>query len=642
MNTNLCDVIKMSEEFLVHNNSTEVKDHLLSLYSIRLASLVDAYLSNRTEENKIQMQSLFHQALSLRNHGSSSGHLAILAIGAFLAIVKGDRTIASKILRSIREAIDHAGWSALGQILGQFQRICQAFPHDQDLKEILGLLTVKYGEGLASQALQDFDSDKINTAIETLERGLCSIPQELSRRTIESRFRLATLFTNQGNLGKSLEWAQKAIQCQEQVASKQELAKEQIRFFQTRSATLTNIGQLVNEMEFFHKGRLIGDIPNYRSVLLAPYHHVVNKSILSYWRDHSLAITSKSLCDRLSSLGEKLELDTFYYKLPDGKLDFQWRGMISLQKRWDTEKRGPLLHLKRIHRNRGEVALKELGVPENAWWVALHVRDMSQGKFGKSVLSKPTSNRDADIFTYQRAIKAITDRGGWVIRLGDQSMKKMVEMERFIDYPHTKARAPWLDIYIAGAARFFMGTASGMCGVPMNFGVPLLMTNTAPTMSLPVGKQDRFVIKLLRERATGRYLSFSELFSPPYDLCYNVAIYEKNGIEIVHNTDDELEHAAIEMMSDLSAPPDLNVEATDARRFNQIIESCQPCSIQSRISSYFLNKHRELIDSPRPVSSLRNTSVVSSLEIGAGSIAKETLPKGVVPENTLKPLQLLD
>ena len=59
-----------------------------------------------------------------------------------------------------------------------------------------------------------------------------------------------------------------------------------------------------------------------------------------------------------------------------------------------------------------------MGVPEDAWFAVCHVREggfKGEEKF-----------RDADITTYFEAFNEIVKRGGWVIRMGDNTMAPFV------------------------------------------------------------------------------------------------------------------------------------------------------------------------------------------------------------------------
>ena len=63
--------------------------------------------------------------------------------------------------------------------------------------------------------------------------------------------------------------------------------------------------------------------------------------------------------------------------------------------------------------------MSALGVPDGAWYVGLHVRE---GGYHAEDTGDKSRHRNAQIEDYFPAIKAVTDRGGYVIRLGDSGV----------------------------------------------------------------------------------------------------------------------------------------------------------------------------------------------------------------------------
>jgi hypothetical protein len=108
--------------------------------------------------------------------------------------------------------------------------------------------------------------------------------------------------------------------------------------------------------------------------------------------------------------------ETFF---PDGEGLPYSHAAAKIQNRWEAENRPPLA----VRREETDAALRvlrrRLGIPEDAWYVCLHVREPSfHGRWNKVW----EQARDADIRTYGAAIKTIVERGGYVIRMGDPSM----------------------------------------------------------------------------------------------------------------------------------------------------------------------------------------------------------------------------
>ena len=70
--------------------------------------------------------------------------------------------------------------------------------------------------------------------------------------------------------------------------------------------------------------------------------------------------------------------------------------------------------------------------------------------------------RNCNISNYIGAIKEITRRGGWVVRMGDPTMTKLPILERVIDYPFTLSRSAVMDLYLLKECSFFIGTSTGI------------------------------------------------------------------------------------------------------------------------------------------------------------------------------------
>lgn len=148
----------------------------------------------------------------------------------------------------------------------------------------------------------------------------------------------------------------------------------------------------------------------------------------------------------------------------------------------------------------------QMGVPLSAWFVCLHVKD-----YGERV------GRNSSLENYIDAIKAITDAGGWVVRLGDSSMRQLPPMERVIDYGFTRFKSEVMDIYLISQCEFLFGHNSGPSEVAALFGKPLVLVNKPDWLiSSPLRKGDLSIFKHVFSRSRGRFLSVKELLEEPF------------------------------------------------------------------------------------------------------------------------------
>jgi len=134
---------------------------------------------------------------------------------------------------------------------------------------------------------------------------------------------------------------------------------------------MPRLGHLASEVDAFLKEKALGRFPDRRWFLLAPDGQVANPCLLDYWRDYIDVISSPWKCLFLSAMSHRrlMVVDTAkYVYAPSGAAAY-----YTVQTSWDD--RPPLLQLKPEHRVRGRKALHELGVPPDAWFVAVHVRE---------------------------------------------------------------------------------------------------------------------------------------------------------------------------------------------------------------------------------------------------------------------------
>jgi putative glycosyltransferase (TIGR04372 family) len=156
---------------------------------------------------------------------------------------------------------------------------------------------------------------------------------------------------------------------------------------------------------------------------------------------------------------------------------------------------------------------------------------------------------NANIEDYLPAIKEITRRGGWVIRIGDPAMKPLPLMRNVLDYCHSKIRADWMDVFLAARCRFFLGTSSGPCYIPQSYGVPCVLTNWWPPAQRPWHPDDIFVPKLLRRIATGEILSLEKSLEEPFGYCNSIDyLSEAHGVVVQDSDPEDIHLAVVEML----------------------------------------------------------------------------------------------
>jgi putative glycosyltransferase (TIGR04372 family) len=275
--------------------------------------------------------------------------------------------------------------------------------------------------------------------------------------------------------------------------------------------------------------------------------------------------------------------------MENGRLD-EWLGIAARgYARWDKEKRPPLINIPEKDVERGRAALRSAGLPEEAWWVALHARD---GGFHREKDRGRQDIRNADIGTYLPAIEEIRKRGGWVVRLGDRAMRPLPTMANVFDYPHSALKSEFMDVFLCAHARFMIGCTSGLVHVPIAFHTATLCTNSILTLPQPWNNRVRFVLKPLFDPRARRFLSLDEMIDVRIRTKTNSDhMFSKLRLEARANSEEELRAATVNMLEEFVEGRNVPVPSEWKRRLYEnpdFFGSASPAPL-------FFEKYRDAI-----------------------------------------------
>jgi len=317
-------------------------------------------------------------------------------------------------------------------------------------------------------------------------------------------------------------------------------------------------------LDSYLKMAQLGMYPDANYVLLAPANRVANPEYLSYWDKWFTIVRDDELIDALFPY-QRYVGDNFMAYGGWEKTEFWTRAAARAHIEWSKQARPPLLEVSAEHRRVGAATLAALGVPEGAWYVGLHVRE--GGYHGESAGSIG-GHRNASIEDYIPAIKLITEQGGYVIRLGDRSMRPAPELERLIDYARSPVKSSAADIFFCSTSRFVIGTTSGLTTACVSFGTPLVLVNCVSNDWQLWPGNVHFILKPIWDLRGKRFLPFSEAFVPPVQgYLINAQVMHRKGIRAVPNTPEEIAEAVrhkMNVMSDSGLSASDNGEAMQA------------------------------------------------------------------------------
>jgi putative glycosyltransferase (TIGR04372 family) len=253
---------------------------------------------------------------------------------------------------------------------------------------------------------------------------------------------------------------------------------------------------------------------------------------------------------------------------------------------WDQ----PLLSIPPADRRRGEDLLRQLGIPEGAWFVCVHVREA-----GYLPGLSYHSYRDCAIDAFYPAMEYIASQGGYVIRMGDPSMGPIRPMKSVIDYAHSRSHCDFLDIYLCAFCRFFLGTNSGLVSVPAQFKRPLAEVNMIPFQYAQPGSL--FIPKLIYSRNESRCLTFEEVLRRGIHHYDSAQAYALNGFDVVDNEPEDILALVQEQISVLQ---DSAVYTPDDERMrNSFSRFIAPLGLSrervAHVGRDFMRKHKEML-----------------------------------------------
>jgi len=370
-----------------------------------------------------------------------------------------------------------------------------------------------------------------------------------------------------------------------------------VRFLGPNRLICNYFGEMGARLDLFLKTRYLDPVDDEEPILLAPPDEVVNPCLLGYFAKHLRIVSDQQKINDLLGRYPDAWFDTNYFPMPDGRTLHRNIAQMAVQARWEEEGREPILKLTPEHIARSRRRLAEAGMPEDAWFVSLHVREM--GYFDEETPWSRNRYRNGRIEDYFTAIETITANGGWVVRIGDPSMTPLPEMERVIDYANGgDLRSDWMDIYLIGGCRFLLGMPSGPQAPALAFGVPFLCTNHFPFGTWPPSENDMFIHKLLKSKEDGRIIDAESALRPPRLMTLEPMYYDNEGLEVIDNTPQEINEAAIEMMARLDGSIDETPD--DVRRQREYRKLLDPYGVNmsARTARFFLDSHPELFNRP--------------------------------------------
>lgn len=335
------------------------------------------------------------------------------------------------------------------------------------------------------------------------------------------------------------------------------------------------IGHLAGNVEVHLCERDAGIRPRNIEIWCSPW-GCCNDYLMKMWRrvitiDRTGFVTIVQKVDQLFKGWQKVEIES-------GNLDRDAHNLY--------EKYPPHLRFTAEEEARGKRELIRMGIPPNAKWVCLIVRD---GTYLPHLAYH--GHRDSDIDSYALAALMLARRGYYVIRMGAKVSKPMpFATSRIIDYATNGMRSEFMDIYLCAKCVFALNNGAGLDAVCCAFRRPSVYVNFVPIEYLATWSVGSLAIWKHHEK-DGKRMTPAEIWASGAGGFMRTAEYEEAGITLVNNTPEEILAAAEEMADGLSLEDQSAFWRTFPRSISPYTRTPLHGEIRMRIGREFLKDY---------------------------------------------------
>ena len=302
----------------------------------------------------------------------------------------------------------------------------------------------------------------------------------------------------------------------------------------------SRIGEMASRTDLFlRRKELKGDKSTYIGIVTGP---VANKQLMKMFERKMKIVYFKH--NKIAHKAFNFIFGTYHRKN-----DYYWH----TKKSYEIENTKQQIHFTKDEHKKGEEILEKMGIKKSDWFVCFHCRDtFHNDKSGKY--------RNSNIKDCLKAMKYISNLGGYSIIVGSGINKINSKYKNIVDYPNTEFKSDFMDIYLIGNCKFYVGCSSGLREVAYVFSRPTVSVNIIP-LDPPYRRNDIIIFKKIYSKSLNRILTIKERidfeYSNPYFPLRNIWFryqerLDKNGLFVVDNTEDEIFLAVKEMYNRLS------------------------------------------------------------------------------------------
>lgn len=225
----------------------------------------------------------------------------------------------------------------------------------------------------------------------------------------------------------------------------------------------------------------------------------------------------------------------------------------------------------------GNRFLESCGLSPESKYVCLNVRDSAYLSNTRRKNFTKHNLRNSDINSYINSVKALTELGYSVFRMGSIVEKRLdFEHSMFLDYASNGMRTEFLDIFLGANCSFCISTGTGWDEIPRIFKRPTLYVNFVPILAPQIMTRDIFLFpKYIREKNTKKLLSLKECLSSELYGQSDPYFFDKYNGFAQDLSSDDLTQATIEMA---------------ARAEGRFIPTAQQYELQEKLRQILMSK----------------------------------------------------
>jgi len=244
--------------------------------------------------------------------------------------------------------------------------------------------------------------------------------------------------------------------------------------------------------------------------------------------------------------------------------------------------------------------LQNMGIHIGSTFIGLIARDSSYLKNVAPTRDWSYHNyRDSNIENYLLAAEELSKRGHFVIRMGSHVNKALKSNNtKIIDYATNGHRTDLLDIYIGAKCHFFISGNTGLDALPVIFRKPLILVNLLP-LELVRGWLPNNLILFKKHwlKEEKRFMIFREIIESGAGKFLHAEEFDKQGIELIENTSEEIRDVVIEMDERLKGTWETTEQDEELQR--QFWSLFKPNEFNSvfrcRIGAKYLRQNKDLL-----------------------------------------------